>query len=222
MEDFWNRVTVKKECIHFLQAKSFSPYSEFSKQWIQEKGDRCELTINGFYRYDRIMEPLFRNETVSQEMKDWLFDVYMHYLTELEFRKGITWQEGKIWEHMRRLRDGVYGDEMREIFLELTGEEQYYIASTMERQASNRESVYLFSDCMVAVMHDGVVYKNKQRDKELLFYINQKKTSAGERKIAFMREMFMPLGYQLEVLWERHFGVLGYKQTLELGEIELI
>lgn len=222
MEDFWKVVSKEKENIRFKQATSFSPYSEFSPNWLQKNGSVKEVTLNGLYRYDAIFEPLFGNEELDSETKGWLFDIYMHYLTELEYRKGMTGQEIKVRECMAELEEGVYGEKNALIYRQFDNNDRYYIANALVQQYERNESLYLFCDVLVAVMHMGVVYKNKENPKEILIYLNDRKNNMDEQKIEFIKELFLPLGYQMRVFWENHFALVGYSQTMKIDEIELL
>lgn len=222
MEDFWRRVAKDKNSIRFEQAKAFSPYSEFSKNWKEEKDGICKLTVNGFYRYDSIFEPLFSQDYIDEEKKAWLFDIYMHYLTELEYRKGLTYEVIRIREVMEELQNGFYGPKVSLMYQKLSIEDQYYIADAMIKQLQTKESIRIFSDVLVHIMRDGVVYKSKNREKELLYYINQSHEVWMEDKIEAIKELFLPLGYELEVFWEKHFAVLGFGQTMQVDEIKLL
>lgn len=221
MEDFWKSVADHKESIRFLQAKSFSPYSEYSKNWIKEENGIREITLNALYRYEPVIQPLLRNLD-SDVNKEWLFDIYVHYLTELEYRNGMDVQELHRRKYLADLKSGAYGKEIAEVFDACEKDDQYMIATTMQKQLDNRESVYLFCDCLVQVMHGGVVYKNRQNNKELLFYYNETKTEERYDRIEMIKELFLPLSYELRVFWKSHFAVLGYQQTLEIDAIEIL
>lgn len=222
MEDFWKKTARGKENIRFVQSKSFSPYSEFSRNWCSESDGITSLTMNGFYRYDTILEPLFGNTGISEERKNWLFDIYMHYLTDIEYLKGMTLQECKIRQYMQELKSGLYGKELQIVYGSLDQDRQYYIAHAICMQDKTQESVRLFCDVLIYVMQDGVVYRNKTNTKELLYYINLKQTKEDAERVEMIRKLFLPLGYELRVFWAHHFAVIGYEQTSQLGEIELI
>ncbi len=221
MEEFWKRVNKNKDNIRFHQAASYSPYSEFSGNWIEEK-EQTHLHVNSFYRYDAIMQPLFGNKGIDKRKQEWIFDLYMHYLTELEYRTGTTRQELEIRQIANRLKDGIYGTEIQSAFEALTDEEQYYVTHMLYRQHTTRESVDKCADVLVTVLGDGIVYKNKNKEKQLMLYINKRKNEQDIRKIELICELFMPLGYDLRVFWENHFAVIGENQTMTIEEIELL
>lgn len=223
MEDFWKVVCKGKDNIRFMQAESYSPYSEISMNGIQQMDDNLtQVSVNGFYRYDSIMQPLFGKKSIPDSQKAWLFDIYMHYLTELEYRSGTTYQDYLIRKFQMDLEEGMYGQEIQECFERLDKDEKFTVAHSLFCQQSTRESVERFADTLVAVLHNGVVYKNELNEKELYIYISSKKNDEDISKIYLVQQLFQPMGYESRIFWEQHFAVFGEEQTLRMDEIELI
>ena len=222
MLDFWHRTIDNKEKVRYQQAKVYSPYCEASKNSIKEERGITYLSVNGFYRYSAIMEPLFAKRGVSEEHKGWLYDIYMHYLTILEWRRGINCQEYEINKVRKELEAGKYGESIAETYELLPREDKYYIAHMLYQQQKTRESIIKFSDVLVAVLNNGIVYKNQNQEKQELFYINSKENIKENKIIDMICELFLPLGYELRVFRETHFGVFGEEQTMRIDEIELL
>ena len=222
MEELWKRVAEGKENIRFCQAPSYSPYCEFSDSGIEEIQGLTRLSMNAFYRYAPIMEPLFASKELNREQRDWLFDVYMHYLTELEYRKGATRQELAIRKLQAGLTDGIYGERVKAAYLLLDRNQKYYVSHMLECQQRTRESVNKCADVLVTVLQDGIVYKSETNEKQLMLYINKRENEQDKAIIHMVCELFLPLGYDLRVFWENHFAVIGEMQTMVLDEIELL
>lgn len=222
MLDFWQRTIDNKEKVRYQQAKVYSPYCEAAQNSIKEERGITYLSVNGFYRYSAIMEPLFAKRGVSEEHKGWLYDIYMHYLTILEWRRGINGQEYEINRVREELEAGKYGESIAETYGVLPREDKYYIAHMLYQQQKTRESTIKFSDVLVAVLKNGIVYKNQNQEKQILFYINSKENIKENRIINMICELFLPLGYELRVFRETHFGVFGEEQTMRIDEIELL
>lgn len=223
MEHFWRTVKEGKDKVRFYQAEVYSPYSEAAIDGIKKTEDQIiQITMNGFYRYDSIMQALFRKKMVTEKQQKWIFDIYMHYLTELEYRSGVTYQEYLLRSYWSDIEEGCYGDELKDAFSGLTEDEKYIIANSLYQQSNTGESVERFTDTLVAVLHNGIVYKNELNEKELYFYINNKKNEVDISKISLVQQLFQPIDYELRIFWEQHFAVLGEEQTMQIGEIELI
>lgn len=222
MEDFWNASTKNKYNLRYRQSRSYSPYSEFFSDWKQEKDGVTNLAINAFYRFDEIMEPLFHATNISGERRDWLFDIYMHYLIELEFRSGMTQTEWKVHSVMKQVERGRYREEIAQIYRELNEREKYYVAHLLMKQELTGASVEKFAESLSVLLENGIVYKNKFQEKVLMLYVGKRENTLDQRKIRLATELFEPLGYGLTVFWDKHFAVVDENQTMEIDEIELI
>lgn len=223
MEDFWRLISRDKDKIRFVQAQSYSPYSEFSVRGKKELDNGVtQLAVNSFYRYDSIMQPLFANTELQEHHRKWLFDIYMHYLTELEYRTGATYLEYQVRQCMKELTSGQYGVEISKTYNMLDDEDAYEVAHMLHRQRKTRESLEKFTTILVDVLHNGIVYKNELNDKELYLYLSEEETDVTVRKIELVKQLFMPLGYELRVFWCQHFAVFGENQTMLIDEIELL
>ncbi len=222
MDKLWKVVAENKDKVRFHQSTSYSPYSECLPKWMEMQEGIIKIGINGFYRYDNIMHPLFKNGRITKKYQDWLFDIYMHYLTDIEYRRGVTVQELQVRRYWNYLEKGIYGERIRSLFNSLSTDNKYYISHTLWRQAESKESVDKFADVMVTVLNGGIVYKNKLNEKQLLLYLNEKKNEDSLLKIEVIQQLFQPLGYTLHVFWENHFAVLGEEQTTIIDEMELL
>ena len=134
MNGFWKVVSEDIENVRIRQADSFGPYSEFTERWLEEKTMPKQVSVNGFYRFDAIMQALFGEERVEPAIQDWLFDVYMHALVPIEFRTGMSYQELQIRQKWNALADGTYGEKNAEIFCSLDSDRKYYIAHALWSQ----------------------------------------------------------------------------------------
>ncbi len=222
MKELWRRVAEGKENIRFRQASSYSPYCEFSDSGIEEMQGVTRLSVNAFYRYAPIMEPLFASKELTKEQREWIFDIYMHYLTELEYRKGATIQELEIRDIQSKLCNGIYKEAVRMAYELLDQEQRYYVSHMLQCQQRTRESVEKCADVLVTVLRDGIVYKNENNEKQLMLYINKRENEQDKAVIDMVCDLFLPLGYELRVFWENHFAVIGETQTMRLDEIELL
>ncbi len=223
MEELWNTISRDKDKIRYHQAESYSPYSEFALNGIQQTPDGLtHITMNSFYRYDRIMQPLFGNQNISEKHREWLFDIYMHYLTALTYKSGVTYQEYEVRKRWFAIERGEYGEQMKSIFSGLSASQKYYIAHSLRQQQKNGASVSIFSETLVAIMQTGIVYKNELDEKELYLYMNRKNNREEEEQIEMIKKLFLPLDYKLRVFWEKHFAVLGETQTMVIDDIEIL
>ena len=174
------------------------------------------------YRFDEVMEPLFQSKVIDGEKRDWLFDVFMHYLIELEFRSGLTKTDWNVHAVMDEMENDRYGREITKLYQELSDREKYYVAHMITKQERTGASVEKYAEVLSVLLENGIVYKNKYSEKTLLLYVGKRENTQDKNKIRLAEELFQPLGYDLVTFWEKHFAVLDEKQTMEIDQIELL
>ena len=80
----------------------------------------------------------------------------------------------------------------------------------------------IYMKVIIGLFETGVLYKDRYRDRRYIFYVGKEKTSEKERLIQLAETLFLPLGYQVDVLWDKHFGLMGEKQTLRVDGIQIM
>ena len=147
MEELWNTISRDKDKIRYHQAESYSPYSEYAMNGIQQTPDGItHITMNSFYRYDRIMQPLFGNQNISEKHREWLFDIYMHYLTALTYKSGVTYQEYEVRQRWSAIEWGEYGEQIRSIYTNVQFAKVLYCTFSLAAAKKRRISKYLYRD----------------------------------------------------------------------------
>lgn len=66
-----------------------------------------------------------------------------------------------------------------------------------------------------------MIYVKSEEQDELLLYIRQKQTEQNERKVRLVQEIFLPIGFHMEVYWQYHFGIIDAEETMKLDRIAL-
>lgn len=214
---------IEKEEIFFRQAKEYSPYYEQSFSDINQKQTNgSKLEINGFFRFGKIFGELLNvNDTEAPELKEYLFDILMHYLTEIDFRKGVSRREIYITKICQEVSVGNYGNIVADQFAQLQQNLQHGLSDLLLTQFQTGSSVLLFSGAIRLIFPDAIVYKNNLNIKQLLVYLGEREGKDVTRRYEMVKSLFLPLGYSLRVFYEHHFGVLGVNETLKLGDIEI-
>lgn len=222
MEELWKAVRCSKDNIRFGQKMPASPYIEADRRDIKQSEDGIlHIKINGLYRFEDIIKPLMQETAVSEELRAWLFDVWMHYLTCIAYREGFSMHEYEVRQFMSAMENGSYGSEICRLYRKLNLDERYLIADGLHKQRSTRESVMRFAGILIKLTGCGTVYKSLMNPDEVLYYAGKCQDKETEERIRLAQVLFLPMGYALRIYWQTHFGVLGQEQTMQLGAIEL-
>lgn len=221
MEDIWNRVMEDPATVRFVQADSFSPYCESVVGSIRHDGSLDVVELNGFYRYGDILHALFAMEGREDGVCQLMFDCLMHLLARLEVRNGVTFSEFRLRRKWDMLAEGQYGEPVRSCFGKMDAPGKYLTAHYLSRQEQMGESVALFAKALIAILGDGIIYKNDRNPKELLLYMGREQGTRDKLAIELCCELFLPFMYSLRVFYEASFGIVDEKDCMELGSIEI-
>lgn len=225
MENVWATMWENLEQVRFRQAEFYCPYREFDNDCVKIKEDGTkEIAINGMSRLEEILFPLLKEESLDQQTKEWYFDVIVHYLMKLRFREGVTVKEYRIRMLMADLINGNYGDTVGDIYKKLNSEKQYRIAEALYRQKTMGASIELFSDIFVKIVPKSVLYKNKLETSVLLcsmvkgtgdeYEDIKTPTKSRPRVVWLLEQLFLPLGFELQLYLDSTIGILGESRTM--------
>ena len=76
-----------------------------------------------------------------------------------------------------------------------------------------------FKKSIKKIFKDSIIYDNLSSDTNLVIYLKYMKTEENIKKVEFLKEIFLPIGLELDLFWEYHFGVIGVEITMRIGEI---
>lgn len=219
MEKIWEYLSDNLAQVKFQQMKDFSPYCEMEEDCIKHgKQGKQILELNSFYRYEDIFYSLFVQEDLSEEVRNWLFDVMFHYIVCLEFGQGCSGHEIRIRKEQKNLLSNVYGKKIAEWYKHLTKEQKYLIGYYMECQRTSGASIHTFASAITGLL-ECVVYKNLIESKTLIVYVSESKSQEMETTIQCVEELLLPLDYEVRTLYREHIGILGEDNTMMVEEI---
>jgi hypothetical protein len=223
MNFIWETFLTEEINAVFKQARDFSPYYEVPPSSAQNK-KQSVIEFNSLYRFEAIFTNLFQEESENYnytEVKEKVFDIVVHYLIMIDSREGISRKELWIQILIHKLKKGCYGKAVADIFSRLSQKEQHMIAYYLLLQYQIGASGKLFGEVITTFFKATTLYRNKKNRKELLLYIGQTKTEQLGELVQLMDKLFLPLKYSMRVFWNKHFGIIGYNESMELGCIEI-
>ncbi len=206
--------------VRFKQSATFSPYFEITE--IVEEANEIIVFYNGLSRYAKVFETLLETAEEYRDWKELLLDIGTHILIEQEFQNHYSVKELSICRIMTQLAGGIYGNEVRTQYQLLSKMQKYRLACFMANQLVCGESVTMYAMALTGLWETGVVYRSAEMSKCLLVYAGEKKSREKENILKLVEDIFLPIGYEIRVFWETHFGLVGTPRTLKYGQIELL
>jgi len=215
---------ITKKDVYFTHAQNYSPYMELSPLIINTKRIETEepIEINPYYRYFEIFKELFHPDSeISEDIKDYLLDVVVHFLGKIDRMQGMNKREYFIRFLAREIEKDVFGQQMGNTFSMFDQAEQEVILFNILRLYRTGEMLYLLKDTLKRLFKNCVMYSKSEERDEILLYIGQPKTSVAEEKLQFVQTLFLPIGFHLEIYWENHFGIIDTEETMQIDQIAL-
>lgn len=207
--------------LHYKPDCNGSPYRETAFQDINlSRLMSQEVEINPLYRFTHIFGFLFDiNLREWPELREMMFDVYMHYQSQMDLRRGLTKSEYYIRAILKDILNGVYGTAAAEAIILFENEDVKNILYGMLRRFQEQDPIEIFRQVVRSIYPRAVIYRNADVYREILMYLPIEKSDQEQRKIEFLISMFLDINYTVYVFWTYHFGVIGIDETLKFGEM---
>lgn len=212
---------IKKNQLFFEQGANISPWYEQSFPNInQNRVEDTRIEINSLYRFDNIFGKYLQDGFLEHiDFKKYFFDLVIHFLCEVDLSKGITKESIYLSKIKSDIENNIWGKNIKNKFLEF--ENIDIIITLILLQLRVGSSILIFKRALKSVYPNVLLYQMKNQPNLLLIYFGMSKTKKELSKVEFIQDMFLPLGFNTRIFWDKHFGVCGIDSTMVTGEIEL-
>ena len=218
----------KEEELFFKQAEEYSPYFEQSFSSVNEtKVTSPVIESNLLYRFADIFQDILMQEDSGLTKEEqsqfgaYLIDAALHVILYADLRHGLTRREIYIREIEKELLEGIFFSGLSKDFSRIEREKRNRLASLALAQMEMGSSPFLFRRALLVLYPNALLYQIKKVEKTLLLYIEKKENETEKGKLRFVKEMFLPVGYDLRVFWRYHFGIIGVEGAMQMDEIAL-
>lgn len=213
-----NRITFKK-------ADIYSPYMEIAFENINEI-DFTEDTIiemNPWYRFHEIFKDLLDiNFTESEDLKEVLFDIVIHYLGNIDSHIGLCRKQVIKNLLIKDINNYVYGSYIKENFKVFNGYERDSFLDGLINIYECNTSLMIFKKIVRQIFTNNIIYINKDNPKDIYIYLGQRYTDENNSKIKMIIDIFLPLNMREIIFWDKHFGIIGMEQSMIVEEIVMV
>ena len=208
----------------FKQGKDVSPWYEQSFSSLNQKEiENPNIEINSLYRFNDLFNKFLHEGFLENiEFKEKFFDLVVHFLSEIDLSKGLSKESIYLLQLEEEIDVGVFGKEIEKNFKAFNKNEKDKILPILLTQLKLGSSMYNFRGALKSIYPDVLLYQMKEEPNKILIYLGIKKDEKQIKKINFIIDMFLEVGYKTRIFWENHFGVGAVEQTLHLDEIELL
>lgn len=215
---------IAREELRFLPAREPSPYMEVSFTDINTVSpETAQIEVNPLYRFDSIFSEIFAPDVQEyQDTRRIFLDVVIRYMAETDLLSGLHRQEYFFWFLKEEMLKGAFGQKASEAFGLFDDKEQRRIITSLLGLYRSAHYKELLLGLIKALYENAVVYEGRDRAETMFIYIGKKETEAEKKKIRFLTDTFLPLNEEVEIFYDKHFGILDVEETMGLDKILLI
>ncbi len=196
--------------IFYKKGEPFSPYTEIIFEDLNNKEIRNIVEINPYYRFFRIFNELLDvNFDESQDIKEVLLDHVYHHLLDIDMFQGMNKREFYITFVIKNIEQGYFGDELRENISIFYSNEKRYLANGILSMYETTECIFILKKVTKEIFTKAYIFSNTDNKDEVVFFLRVKETEINRMKIEFIKHLFLPYKYNVEIFWENIFGVIG-------------
>ena len=208
-----------KGAIRFKPSKISNPYREvFFENFNVEDITVGPIEVNAYYRYGSVFGALLSEDMDSYpDIRQVLFDILAHYLSELDLRSGLCRDEHYAHFLREDIMAGIFGQKSAECLNCFGKKEKRIVAAGLLRLYRVGTSTKLFSQLLRELYPNSIVYLDVRDIRELLIYVGKKQTVELSGQLQLLCDLFVPADYDVHLFWDRHFGLIGVDETMEIG-----
>lgn len=216
---------IHRKNVKFAKAKICSPYMEMAFDAINDTSlpEDKTIEVNECYRFYEIFKDLFNiNLEESMELREVLLDILLHYLGEIDLKKGLCKTEFYKDFIMTDILNRVFGDELADNIHYFEKEECETLLNGLITLYKTGISLQLFNKVLRNVFTNSIVYSNKEKPKNIYIYLGEIYTKELNNKINVIVDTFLAIDMKPLIFWNQHFGILGLDNTMKNDEIVMV
>lgn len=214
---------IMREQVRFIPVSNGSPYTEVALENINSSGlEKTDVEVNPLYRFSNEFSALLDvNIKEYEKTRGLLFDAVMHYMVQQDLRQGLSKQEYALRFLLIDLLDGVCGTQAAQVIRHYKKENLRRLLRLTYKLYQCGSSVYLFQEVMRCMYPDSLVYASNEAVRQILIYVGKKETKEEQERLDFIRDMFLPINYQVFLFWDHHFGIIDVDATMMWDDLVL-
>lgn len=209
----------ENEDVYICQADVVSPYYEMEPHATVTDG---VIEYNPMYRYEDIFGLLLAEGGLSPELEKWYIDILTHYLARVDIMSGMSVDEYRRRECMKKMKDGTFGEEIKNVSSQVEDSILYQVSVYYILAQKTHATLSLFSKALISIMETGVLYQDKDEQDVFYYYVGRAENTKDTATIQLVKWMLLPVGKEMRIFWNHHFGICGQDITMLDNEIVII
>lgn len=212
---------IGRDSIRFTNAGNPSPYMELSMENLNADSVESQIVeINPLYRFGRELGNLFGiNLTGMEQTRRIFFDICIHYISQLDLREGLSRRDFYLELLREDIQTERFSEGDREAFPLFSKEERNVWTSALLSLMKSGNYLYEFRKAVKQIYPRALLYESNDLADEFLLYLGVKETKDEQKRIKMLVRFLVPIQAKVHIFYDRHFGIIGIDETMELDEM---
>lgn len=217
-----NYYDVLNENINFKISKNISPYIELNDENFNNLLRKNIIELNPFKRFNDEFSYIVDNEKYmdKKNILELFYNISFHLLGEFDLYVGQNKKDICVKEIIKGFEAGALGLFIKEKIKIFKEYERHIIASILYEMYRNLSSIDAFKEAIKQLYPDSIIYDKISSKKNIIVYLNYLEEK-NKIKIELIKNLFLPLGLDVDIFWEKHFGIVGVPVTMKIGEMAI-
>lgn len=215
---------IPKDRVYFNPVSTFSPYMECLPDAINaiDVYEDCTIDVNPLYRYSDIFGEMMNpdNRLISDEMKKFIFDFWVHEISKLETLEGLNGFYFFASEIIKLLRTGFLQQYWQEGLNLFSEDEIDLLGSSLTKYLNGSDGYRMYRFLVSKLFTNSFIYS--YNDEGILVYLGVEEHYAMAAKMKYLADLFLPVNAVVRIFWSNHFGVFDIDETMTLNEVSLL
>lgn len=207
----------------FINSQSPSPYTESSFDFLNsDTVDDREIEINPLYRFATQLGEIFLPDVVGYEnVRAMFLDIMLHYVAVWDLRSGGDKKELRAMYILREIQEGRFLKSIRETLLDLDLNKAKRIIFCLLDLYKCKDYITIFRKALKELYPKANLYIHSENLRKLILFTGVDKTKKDMERIEMLKELFLPISYEIDIFWKYHFGIVGVKESMKIGKMAL-
>lgn len=212
--------------INYRISEIISPYIELNLENLTnveceiEKTEILDIDVNPYFRFEDVFfyltNPDIENDNIM--VRKVLSNLIFHFLGEVDLYLGQCKKDIIVKEIVKDIERGSLGSKYTKTFDLFKKYEKVKIGEIFYGMNNTLDMIEAFNYIVKLLFEDSIIYDNQYSTTNIVLYLNYKKND-NQEKIDFLKALFLPIGIDVDIFWEKHFGVIDVPETCIIGEM---
>lgn len=148
-------------------------------------------------------------------------NIIFHFLALQDLESGLDKQQIKMNYLDREIMEGYFGPEIKAQWKKINSAEKNIILYFLTLKIYNQYTS--FTDILIKFFAEASLLEETfGGEKKYFLYIGEKKTEYRHVLVKAIEYLFWNYDKILNVVWEHHYGVIGWDQTMKIDSISIV